>query len=99
MSENHTTFNCVQPFARPTNALKAMECTAISIRKLLRKMEKTSGRRAWRELDDAVRLAVTIEAIASRAVNLPAADATDSVGVLELMLEELDQRLTRILAS
>jgi len=62
-------------------------------------MEKTFDQRVWRELDDAVRLAVNIEAIASRAVNLPAADATDAVDLLELMLEELDQRLTRILAS
>ena len=84
---------------RPTNVLRAIECKAVNIRKLLHKMEKTFDQRVWRELDDAVRLAVNIEAIASRAVNLPAADATDAVDLLELMLEELDERLTRILAS
>ena len=84
---------------RPTNVLRAIEYKAINIRKLLHKMKKTFDQRVWRELDDAVRLAVSIEAIASRAVNLPAADATDSVDLLELMLEELNQRLTRILAS
>ena len=87
------------PTLRPSNVLRAIEYKAINIRKLLRNMEKTIGQRVWKEKDDAVKLAVMIEAVASRALNLPAADAIDSVDLLELMLEELDRKLTRILAS
>jgi len=84
---------------RPSNVLRAIETKAIHIRKLLSNREKSIDQRVWKEKDDAIRLAATIEAVASRAFDLPAADATDSVDFLELMLEELDRRLTRILAS
>jgi hypothetical protein len=62
-------------------------------------MQKPVDQRVWKEKDDAVKLAEMIEAVASSALNLRAADATDSVDLLELMLEELDRKLTRILAS
>jgi hypothetical protein len=90
--------NCKGPTLRPSNVLKAIEIKAINIRKLLQSMEKTIGQRVWKEKDDAVKLAATIEAVASRALNLPAAEAIDSVDLLELVLEELDRKLTRILA-
>jgi hypothetical protein len=92
-------FNYKGRTLRPSNVLKAIERRAVNIRKLLRSTQKPSDQRVWKEKDNAVKLAVTIEAVASQAVNLPAADATDSVDLLEIMLEELDQKLTRILAS
>lgn len=84
---------------KPSNVLKAMQKKAINIRKLLRSMQEPFDQRVWKEKDDVVKLAVMIEAIASQALNLPAADAIDSVDLLDLMLEELDRKLTRILAS
>ncbi len=91
--------NRSQAFVKPANVLMAIEVKAISIRKLLRQTKRTFGQRAWREMDDAIKLAVNIEALASKAVNLSAADATNSVGLLELMLEELSKKLDRIFAS
>ncbi len=85
--------------SRPSNVLRAIEIKAINIRKLLRNMEKPIDQRVWKEKDDAIRLAVTIEAVASRAFNLPAADAGVIVDFLELVLDGLDRKLTRILAS
>ena len=90
--------NRSQAFGKPTNALKAIAESARGIRKLLVRTEKSLDQGAWRDVDDAVKLAVTIEAIASHAVDLPAADATSKVGVLELMLEQLDKKI-RALAS
>ena len=88
-----------QVFSRPTNVLKSAEKQAISIRKLLLKKGEAIGQRAWGELDDAVKLAVTIEAIASKASNLPAEEANNSVELLELLFVQLDEMLTRLLAS
>lgn len=98
MSDKCTNSNRCQAINRPKNVLKALEKRAISIRKLLQNMEKPFDQRAWREMNDAVRLAAIIEAIASRAVNLPAADANNSVELLEVVIEQLDEKLTRILA-
>jgi len=84
---------------RPTNALKAIEKCARDIRKLLAGRQKSLDRRAWRDWGDAERLARTIEAIASRSVDLSAADATSSVELLELMLDQLDKKVSRLFAS
>ena len=91
--------NHVQAFLKPTNVFKSVEKQAVSIRKLLRKKENAIGQRAWSELDDAVKLAVTIEAIASHASNLSAEEAIYSVELLEVLFEQLDKMLTRLLAS
>lgn len=91
--------NRTQAFRKPTNVLKAILSRAVNIRKLLKKNEKTFGKKAWRNMDDALKLAATIEALASHAVNSQAADAIVMVELIELMLEELDHKLTRILAS
>jgi hypothetical protein len=91
--------NRSQAFNRPKNALKAVEECARGIRKLLAARQKPLDERAWGDWDDAVRLAVTIEAIASRAVDLSAADAAASVELVELMLDELGKKVSRILAS
>ena len=90
--------NRQQAFLRPTNVLKAIQSKAINIRKLLKKNENTFGKKAWGNMDDALKLAETIEVISSQAVNLQAADAIVMVELLEFMLEELDHKLTRILA-
>ena len=99
MSDKNVISNRNQAFRKPTNVLNAIKLKAINIRKLLKKNEKTFGKKAWRNMDDALKLAVTIEAIASHAVNLQAADAISMVGLLELMLDELDHKLACILAS
>lgn len=91
-------FNYKGQTLRPSDVLKAIESKALNIRKLLQKMQKPIDQRVWKEKDDAVKLAATIEAVASSAINLPAEDAIDSVDFLELMLEELNRKLTRILA-
>jgi len=91
-------YNRTQAFRKPTNILKAIQSKAINIRKLL-KNEKTFGKKAWRNIDDALKLTSTIEALASRAVNSQAADSTIMVELLELMLDELDHQLARILIS
>lgn len=98
MPEKCSNSNRVQAFGKPSNVLKAIETKAINIRKLLQKMKKPLGQGALREMNDAVRLSRSIEAIALHAQNLTAADAIVSVELLELMLEELDKKLTRILA-
>lgn len=90
--------NRSQAFNRPTNVLQAIEKCARDIRKLLAARRKHLDKRAWRDWDDAVRLAATIEAIASRSVDLPAADATSSVELLELMLDQLGKKVSRIFA-
>jgi|GEM_PF-6714593 len=90
--------NCGQVHKRPSTVLKLIETRAINIRKLLRQKENAIDQRAWGELDDAIRLATTIEAIASKAVNLSAADAINFVELLEIMLEQLNQNLARIFA-
>ena len=99
MSGKNVNSNRKQAFRKPTNVLKAIQSKAINIRKLLKKNEKTFGKKAWGNMDDAVKLANTIEALASHAANLQAADAIVMVELLELMLEELDHKLTCILAS
>jgi len=91
--------NRSQAFDRPTNALKAIERCARDIRKLLAARRKHLDQRAWRDWDDAVRLATTIEAVASRSVDLPAAHATSSVELLELMLDQLDEKVSRVFVS
>lgn len=88
-----------QVFLKPTNVFKSVEKQAVSIRKLLRKKENAIDQRAWGEVDDAVKLAVTIEAIASRASNLPAEEAIDSVELLEILFEQLNKMLVRLIAS
>jgi len=90
--------NRCQAFTRPTNALKAIENIARDIRKLLAGKREHLDQRAWRDWGDAAELAATIEAIASRSVDLPAADATSSVELLELMLDQLDKKVSRIFA-
>lgn len=90
---------CDRAFKRPTNVLKALENRAINIRKLLQQREKALGPKASRDMDDVLKLAATIEAVASRAVNLQAADALDSVELLEVMMEVLKQKLNCILVS
>ena len=96
---SRSTSNSNRPNFRPSNVLRAIQKKAINIRKLLHDMENTIGQRIWEEKDDAVKLAVAIEAIASRAQNLPAEEAINSIDLLELLLDELDRKLTRILAS
>jgi hypothetical protein len=91
--------NRTQAFHKPTNILKAISLRAVNIRKLLKKNERTFGKKAWRNMDDALELAASIEALASHAINSEAADAIVMVELLELMLEELYHKLTRILAS
>lgn len=98
MSEN-TNSNCKRAFAKPRDVLYAIENEARNNRKLLRKREKSLDKRAWRETGDAIKLARTIEAIARRAANLSAADATTSVELLELMLVLLSEKMALILAS
>jgi hypothetical protein len=91
--------NRIQAFRKPTNVLKAIQLKAINIRKLLKKNEKAFGKKAWRNMDDALELAASIEVLASRAINSEAADAIVMVELLELMLSDLDHKLTCILTS
>jgi hypothetical protein len=60
--------------SRPSNVLKAIENKAVDIRKLLADVKKPLDQRAWKERGDAMRLAATIEAVASRGADLHAAD-------------------------
>ncbi len=99
MSDKNVNSNRQQAFLKPTNVIKAIESKAIHIRKLLKKNEKAFGKKAWGNIDDAVKLARTIEVIASHTANLQAADAIIMVELLELMLEKLEHKLTCILAS
>lgn len=99
MSGKNVNSNRKQAFRKPANVLKAIQSKAVNIRKLLKKNENTFGKKAWGNMDDAVKLANTIEALASNAANLQAADAIVMVELLELMLEQLDHKLTCILAS
>ena len=85
-----------QGFSKPTNVLLAIAARARSIRKLLRSMGKQGDPKAWVLLRDVVRSAVTIEAVASRAVNLAAGDATAAVEVLELLLDQLETEVARV---
>jgi len=90
---------CDRAFNRPANVLKALEKRAINIRTLLQQTEKALDQKASRDMDDALKLAVTIEAVASSSVNLQAADALNSVELLEVLIEVLEQKLNCILTS
>lgn len=98
MSEKHND-NHGPSLRRPTDVLILIEKRAVSIRKVLRSMESCSGQEAWKGMDDAVKLAEHIEAIASHARSLSAADASDAVELLELLQEQLQRTLHCILAS
>lgn len=87
-----------QAFDRPSNVLIAIADEARSIRKLLRSAGKRGDQEAWRHLHDAVRLAQSIEALASHAAGLTAEDAIASLDMLEMMLEQLEDLAARILA-
>ena len=76
-------------FEKPSSAISAIAESAVRTRKLLLKLGKQADREAWRVLRDAVRLARTIEAIASRAADLPAADATAMVELLDVLSSQL----------
>lgn len=89
--------NCVSSF-KATDVLRAIEDSANNIRKILLEL-KADSQRAWSGLDDAVVLAASIEQIASKSVNMPAADANASVELLEIIFEQFNQKVSRILAS
>ncbi len=99
MSESFAPTNRNRAINKPANVLKATESQAASIRKLLRRTKRSLDKRAWGDLDDAVRLAAMIEALASQAAHLPAADATSSAELLEIMVEQLSKKVSCILAS
>jgi len=66
MSDGFTNSDRAQALFRPKDVLYAIESEAISIRKSLCCMKRPRGRKAWRDMDDAVRLARAIEKIAHR---------------------------------
>lgn len=98
MSDLCTELQGDRAFRQPKNVLRAIATKANSIRKLLLQL-KPLDTKARREADDALKLTVTIERIASHSVNLAAADATACADLLELLLDDLDDKLVRILAS
>ncbi|MGA2093013.1 MAG: hypothetical protein ABSH16_06350 [Sedimentisphaerales bacterium] len=85
-------------FKKPKNTLRSIELMALSIRKLLLKL-KPVDTKARREIDDAVKLAIYIERIASQAVGLAAANANACVDLLEILLLELGDKLDCIFTS
>ena len=84
-------------FENPSSVLSAIADSAVSTRKLLLQAGKQADREAWRVSRDAVRLARTIEAIASRAADLPAEDASAMVELLGVLSSQLGAKADRIL--
>lgn len=84
-------------FEKPSSVVSAIADSAVRTRKLLLKTGKQADREAWRVLRDAVRLARAIEAIASRAADLPAEDASAMVELLEVLSSQLGAKADRIL--
>lgn len=86
------------PSLKATNVLKAISDSANHIRKRLLVL-KSKGQRDWTGLDDAIKLAALIENISQKAINLSAEDANSSIDLLEIMFEQLNQNVSRILTS
>ena len=83
---------------RPRELLRAAEKHAVAIRKLLKQVEQGKDRRVRGVMDDAVKLARTIERLARCAQSSSAEDAVEiefRIEVLTSLLEvEIDQILT-----
>ena len=83
---------------RPRDVLRDVERRAVAIRKLLKRIEQGQGRAVRGVMDDAVKLAETIERLAHWGQSCPAADAVEvefRVEALASLLEvEIDHILT-----
>ncbi len=84
---------------RPCELLRDAEKRAVSIRKLLKRLEQGQGRRVRGVMDDAAKLAATIERLARWAQSCSAEDAAEIEFRVEVLTSLLEVEIDRILAS
>ena len=83
--------------ARPRDVLRNAERRAVAIRKLLKKHEQGQGRDVRGVMDDAAKLAETIEHIALWGQSCPAADAVEVEFQVEVLTSLLEVEVDHIL--
>ena len=84
---------------RPRDVLRDVERRAVAIRKLLKKLEQGQGRGVRGVMDDAVKLAETIEQLAHWGQSCPAADAVEVEFRVEVVSSLLEVEIDHILTS
>lgn len=88
--------------ARPRDSLRDAQQRAVAIRKLLKHLEQGQGREMRGVMDDAVKLAETIERVAQWGQSCPAVDAVEiefQVEVLASLLEVEIDHISHVLMS
>ncbi len=84
---------------RPREVLRDVERRAVAIRKLLKNLEQGQGREMRGVMDDAVKLAETIERLAHWGQSCPAADAVEVELQVEVLTSFLQGEIDHILTS
>lgn len=84
---------------RPRDLLHNVERRAVAIRKLLKSLGQGQGRVVRGVMDDAVKLAETIEQLAHWGQSCSAADAVEVEFQVEVLSSLLEVEIDRVLAS
>ena len=84
---------------RPRDVLRDVERRAVAIRKLLKNLEQGQGRDMRGVMDDAVKLAETIERVAHWGQSCPAADSVEVELEVEVLTSFMQVEIDRILTS
>jgi hypothetical protein len=84
---------------RPRDVFRNVERRAVAIRKLLKQFGQGQGRSVRGVMDDAVKLAETIELIAQWGQSCPAADAVEVEFRIEALVSRLEVEIDHILTS
>jgi hypothetical protein len=79
--------------------LRDAERRAVAIRKLLKLIGQRNGRRVRGVMDDAAKLAATIERLARWGQSCSAADAVEIESRIEVLISLLEVEIDRVLAS
>ena len=85
--------------ARPREMLREVERQTVAIRKLLRKLEQGQGREVRGVMDDAAKLAETIERLAHWGQSCPVADAVEVGFQIETLISFLEVEVNHIFTS
>lgn len=84
---------------RPSDMLREVERQTVAIRKLLKRFEQGKGRELRGVMDDAAKLAETIELLAHWGQSCPAADLVEVEFQIETLLSFLEVEIDHFFAS
>ena len=84
---------------RPREVLRNAEERAVAVRKLLKQLEQGQGRAVRGIMDDAVKLALSIEQIARWGQTCSAEEAVEVGFVVEVLVSRLEVEIDQIIAS